>query len=66
MSGGKSAHSFYPAPGIYHLHSKRAFQLLKYALEYEGTVCIPDKFPERNIMTAMTTDELDEMLNGKW
>ena len=20
MSGGKSAHSFYPAPGIYHLH----------------------------------------------
>ena len=24
MSGGKSAHSFYPAPGIYHLHIKEA------------------------------------------
>lgn len=44
-------------------YSKRAFQLLKYALEYEGTVCIPDKFPERNVVTVMTDDELDEMLN---
>lgn len=45
-------------------YSKRAFQLLKYALEYEGTVCIPDKFPERNVMTAMTNDELDKIFDG--
>lgn len=45
-------------------YSERAFQLLKYALDYEGTVRIPEKFPERNVMTAMTDDELDEILNG--
>lgn len=44
-------------------YSKRAFQLLKYALDYEGTVCIPEKFPERNVMTAMTEDEIDEIWN---
>lgn len=28
MSGGKSAHSFYPAPGIYHLRSKELFKII--------------------------------------
>lgn len=45
-------------------YSKRAFQLLRYALDYEGTVRIPEKFPERNVMTAMTDDEIDEIVNG--
>lgn len=45
-------------------YSKRAFQLLRYALDYEGTVSIPEKFPERNVMTAMTDDEIDEIWNG--
>lgn len=45
-------------------YSKRAFQLLKYALDYEGIVCIPEKFSERNVMTAMTDDEIEEMWNG--
>lgn len=45
-------------------YSKRAFQLLKYAMDYEGTVRIPEKFPERNIMTAMTDDEIEKEWNG--
>lgn len=44
-------------------YSKRAFQLLKYALDYEGNVSIPEKFPERNVLTAMTEDEIDEIWN---
>lgn len=44
-------------------YSKRAFQLLKYALDYEGTVCIPEKFPERNVMTAITEDEIEGIVN---
>lgn len=44
-------------------YSKRAFQLLRYALNYEGNVRIPEKFPERNVITVATDDEIDEMLN---
>lgn len=44
-------------------YSKRAFLLLKYALDYEGTVCIPEKFPKRNVMEAMTDDEIEEIVN---
>lgn len=44
-------------------HSKRAFQLLKFALDYEGTVRIPEKFPERNVMAVMTDYDIDEILN---
>lgn len=44
-------------------YSKRTFQLLRYALDYEGTVRIPEKFPKRNVMTAVTDDEIDEILN---
>ena len=42
-------------------YSKRAFQLSKYALNYEGNISIPEKFPERNIMMAITEEELNEM-----
>lgn len=45
------------------VYSKRAFQLLRYALDYEGNVRIPEKFPERNVMTAMIDDEIDEIWN---
>lgn len=38
-------------------YSKRAFLLLKYALDYEGTVHIPEKFPVRNII-ALEMDDL--------
>ncbi|OUQ22673.1 hypothetical protein B5E77_16465 [Lachnoclostridium sp. An131] len=42
-------------------YSKKAFQLLKYALDYEGR-SIPEKFPERNIITAATKDEIKEAM----
>lgn len=32
-------------------YSRRAFQLLKYALDYEGNVHIPEKFPERTVVS---------------
>ncbi len=43
-------------------YSKKAFQLLKYALNYEGGVSIPDKFPERNMITTATEDEIKKMM----
>lgn len=44
-------------------YSKKAFQLLKYALDYESIVCIPERFPVRNVMTAMTEDDIDAIIN---
>lgn len=44
-------------------YSPRAFKLLKYALDYEGDVRIPEKFPERNVIATMTEDEIDEIWN---
>ena len=32
-------------------YSLKAFQLLKYALNYEGSVHIPEKFPKRNVLS---------------
>lgn len=45
-------------------YSKRAFQLLKYALNYDGIVSIPENFPERNVITTATDGEINE-LKGK-
>ena len=45
-------------------YSKRAFQLLRYALNYEGNISIPEKFPERNVFTAITEDEIDGLWNN--
>ena len=49
-------------------YSKRAFQLSKYALNYEKNISIPEKFPERNIMAPATVEDIDEIVsNGtKW
>lgn len=43
-------------------YSKKAFQLLKYALNYEGKMSIPSKFPARNMIAAVTKDEINEMM----
>ena len=45
-------------------YTKRAFELKKYALEYEGQVKIPDSFPERfkPITTeAISKDDIDKL-----
>lgn len=44
-------------------YSKRTFLLLQYALNYEGIMCMPEKFPERNVMTVATDDDINEMFN---
>lgn len=45
-------------------YSKRAFLLLKYALKYEEVVIIPEKFPERNMLTALGDEEIEKMWNN--
>lgn len=45
-------------------YSKRAFQLLKYALNYEGNVHIPKSFPVRNAWSIAKDEDLD--INMKW
>ena len=35
---------------------------MKYALNYEGGMNIPEKFPERNVITTATEDEIKEMM----
>lgn len=45
-------------------YSKRAFQLSKFALNYEGNISIPEKFPERNIMVATTEDDINEAIKN--
>ena len=42
-------------------YTKKAFQLLKYALDYERDIRIPEKFPEKNVMTAATEDDINKM-----
>ena len=44
-------------------YSKRAFRLREYALEYERTVYIPEKFPERQVTMEYTEDEINEIFN---
>lgn len=48
-------------------YSPRAFKLLEHALDYEGKVSIPEKFPVRNVMTPMTPmteDDISAIING--
>ncbi len=42
-------------------YSLKAFYLLKYGLDYEGNVHIPEKFPERNIISFAGNDEVNDM-----
>lgn len=45
-------------------YSPRAFKLLGHALDYEGKVNIPEKFPERNVLIAETDDiDFEAMFN---
>lgn len=44
-------------------YSPKAFQLLKYALDYEGNVHIPEKFPERNVISFATDEDIDTLFN---
>lgn len=47
-------------------YSKRAFLFLKYALDYEGSVCIPKKFPERNMWTTASDDDIDKIISDSF
>ena len=42
-------------------YSQRAFRLLKYALEYERSISIPESFPERTMMSAISDKDIDEL-----
>lgn len=42
-------------------YSRRAFQLLRYALDYERDRGIPEKFPERNVVASISNDEIDAL-----
>lgn len=44
-------------------YSRRAFLLLKYALNYEGNVHIPDKFPDRNIVSIIADEDIQSIFN---
>lgn len=44
-------------------YSPRAFKLLEYALDYEGKVSVPEKFPERNVVTVATDDDIKALFN---
>ncbi len=43
-------------------YSLRAFKFLEFALDYEGKVEIPKKFPERNIVSYMQPDEFKNIM----
>ena len=45
-------------------YSQRAFKLLEHALDYEGKVSIPEKFPERNVFTVATNDDIEALLKN--
>lgn len=55
----------YDADGGY-VYSKRAFLFLKYALDYEGIVYIPEKFPERNVWTIASDDVIDKIVSNSF
>jgi len=48
------------------VYAKRAFQFLKYALDYEKTVRIPEKFPKRDITTFASDEEIDAVINNRF
>ena len=43
-------------------YSQRAFLLLKYALRYEEKIEIPETFPDRNIISTASVEEVEEYL----
>lgn len=43
-------------------YSPRAFKLLECALNYEGKVSVPEKFPKRNVLTVATNDDIDAIV----
>lgn len=43
-------------------YSERAFLLLKYALRYEENIKMPETFPDRNIISTASVEEIDEYL----
>ncbi|WP_342992848.1 hypothetical protein [Blautia sp. 2227st1_G12_2227SCRN_220401] len=45
-------------------YSQRAFKLLEHALDYEGKVSIPEKFPERNVFTVATNDDIEALFKN--
>ena len=45
-------------------YSQRAFKLLEHALGYEGKVSIPEKFPERNVFTVATNDDIEALFKN--
>lgn len=44
-------------------YSQRAFRLLKYALEYEQSISIPESFPERIMMSAISDKDIDKLFD---
>lgn len=47
---------------VYLANISRAFKFLEFALDYEGKVEIPKKFPERNIVSHMQPDEFENIM----
>lgn len=44
-------------------YSKKAFQLLQYALSPQETNCIPEILPKRSVVTVITKEETTELIN---
>lgn len=44
-------------------YSQRAFRLLKYVLEYERGISIPESFPERTMMSAISDKDIGELFD---
>ena len=44
-------------------YSQRVFRLLKYALEYEQSISIPESFPERIMMSAISDKDIDKLFD---
>lgn len=53
----------YEVDGGFH-YSQRAYKLLEHALDYEGKVNVPEKFPGRNVYTLAADDDIDAIING--
>lgn len=51
-------------------YSKRAFRLLEYALEYERSINIPESFPERTMISSISDEDINRLVDGvkkpKW
>ena len=44
-------------------YTHRAFELLKYAVDYENEVIIPNDFPERIMISTPTWKDIDKIFN---